>query len=793
MDKKSLITLEFHKILDHLARYTAFSASAALARTLKPTNRLELIMERQRRTSEARRLLSKYDQVSIGSAHDVRPAAERAGRGGILTAEELMDVRATLVSARDLQRFLEKLQVELPSLDAIAERLAPPPGVIEAIGQVFSEDGGMRDDASPQLATLRAALKAAHERVIVRLERVINTPATARMLQEPIITMRGGRYVVPIRAESKSRMKCVVQDQSASGATLFVEPLAVVELNNDWQESILAEREEVQRILAELSALVGAHRATIHTLVRALAEMDLSFACAKYAQALRASEPILKAIHPSEEFPDPILKFNQARHPLLDPQNVVPVDIALEKGTLALVITGPNTGGKTVTLKTTGLLALMAQSGLHIPAQSGSEMVVFRDIFADIGDEQSIEQSLSTFSAHVTNIVRILKKIRPDTLVLLDELGAGTDPQEGSALARALLMYLLRQRTPCLVATHYPELKAFAHMTTGATNASVEFDLKTLQPTYRLIAGLPGRSNALEIASRLGIEDEIIREAREMIHPDDLRADDLLDEIHRQLESARQEKIRAETLHMETAQVREELEEKLEAIGEERLAVLQAAREEALLELEELRAQIEALRQRSEEPPKTLKDKKLLRKQAEDIEQNLRKPIEHYESGRTDRPLRVGDKVYLRNLDTEGFVEEIGEEVLEVRIGKMRVKTDLRQIERPYGQEQRDAPAATPIEREDRVQREIFRASPGNELHLRGLRAEEALLKLERYLDEAYTAGLPFARIVHGKGTGTLREVVRETLSASPLVSQWEEAQAVEGGAGVTIAHFVGN
>jgi DNA mismatch repair protein MutS2 len=790
MDAKSQYTLEFQKILDRLAAFTAFSASTALARALKPTSRFALAVERQARTTEARRLLSKHDHVNVGGARDVRQAAQRASRGGVLPAEDLLDIRATLVSARDMMRFFEKLEQDLAYLKSIAARMAPPTGVIEAIGRVFNDDGEIRDNASPQLAALRASVKNSHKKVLNKLQQMISTQSTARMLQEPIITMRGGRYVIPIRSEFKGRMKCVVQDQSTSGATLFVEPLSVVELNNSWQESVLAEKEEVRRVLAELSTLIGKHRAPIQTVVRALAEMDLAFACAKYAESIQASEPVLKEYEQSHEPPDTVLKFTHARHPLLDPDTVVPVDIALSGGTLALVITGPNTGGKTVTLKTAGLLALMAQAGLHIPAQSGSELILFRDVYADIGDEQSIEQSLSTFSGHVTNIVRILKKVRPDTLVLLDELGAGTDPQEGSALARAILTYLLRRGTPCLVATHYPELKAFAQATDGATNASVEFDLNTLKPTYRLITGLPGRSNALEIAMRLGITDEIIEDARGMIHPDELQTDDLLDEIHRQLEEARRERARSEDIRRQVDESRAALQERLDTIGEERVAVLEAAREEAQRELEDLRAQIEDLRKKSKSPPKTLAEKKALRKQADGIEKDLRESVPKEKPTRSSRPLRVGDRVYVRGLDTDGYVEEIGEEDVEVRIGKMRMRAPLHKIERPNGGEEKPAAEEEYVERARTAGGELFHPSPGSELHLLGMRAEDAQLRLERYLDETFSAGLPFARIVHGKGTGTLRVVVREVLTASPLVLRWEEARQAEGGEGVTIAHF---
>ena len=613
MDAKSINTLEFQKILDHLSGYTAFSASAALVKALRPTNDYELAHERQVRTSEARRLLSEHANLTVGGARDVRPQAELAARGGVLSPEEILDIKATLTAGRDLQRFFVKLDLPIPSLQKIAVDLEPPQGIIEAIGKVLSDRGEILDNASDRLAELRREVKTANDRVISKLEHFISDQSTSRMLQESIITQRNNRYVVPIKAEFKGRLRCVVQDQSASGATLFIEPLAVVDLNNRWSEAVMGEQKEVQRILAEISSQIGEATPTIQTNVRALATLDFCLACARYADDLKASEPILKEIR-SGAVEDPIFKFTHACHPLIDPEKVVPIDIALEKGTRALIITGPNTGGKTVSLKTAGLLALMAQSGLHIPAQSRSETSVFRDVFADIGDEQSIEQSLSTFSSHVTNIVRILKHANRSTLVILDELGAGTDPQEGSALARAILTYLLERQTPCLVATHYPELKVFAHSTDGAMNASVEFDLKSLKPTYRLITGLPGRSNALEIASRLGLNKEIIESARQMVNPEDLQAEDLLDEIHRQLDAARKERAEAQNLRQEIETERQELADKLAAIDEERIHVLEEARKQARQDLEELQMRIEQMRRQTQEPLESTQQKKELAK-----------------------------------------------------------------------------------------------------------------------------------------------------------------------------------
>ena len=797
MDAKSIYTLEFNKILERLSTYTAFSASAALVRALRPTNDYALAQERQARTSEARRLLSEFPEMSIGGARDVRAQVDLALHDGVLSTHELLDIKATLISSRDLHRFFSKLEFNCPYLQNIATDMAPPPGLIEAISQTITENAEVADGASPRLDALRKEVKGANERIFSKLEKMVTDSHTSKMLQEAIITKRNGRYVVPLRSEYKGRIRCVVQDQSASGATLFVEPLAIVELNNQLNEALLYQKEEERRILAELSKQVGMAAAVIQSNVRALAALDLALACARYAEDLPAAEPLLLENSSAQNGTgQTILRFTHARHPLINPETVVPIDVAFENGVRALVITGPNTGGKTVSLKTVGLLVLMAQSGLHIPAQSGSQTCVFRNVFADIGDEQSIEQSLSTFSGHITNIVRILKKSNARTLVIFDELGAGTDPQEGSALARAILTYLLRKNIPAMIATHYPELKAYAHNTDGVMNASVEFDSQSLKPTYRLLMGLPGRSNALAIAKRLGIKDEIIQDAREMIDPDNLRTEDLLDEIHRQLDGTRREHSQVESIRSELEVEQQTLAERLENIENERLAILDEARQQSQRELEELRQEMDALR-RQGKPAKDLpaKDKpptkKKIHEQIKKLEDKVAEPPEKKDfHSQQPRPLRVGDRIYLRNLKTEGTVLNINVDTVEVQIGKMRVKADLRNIERSKKksvvgkkvvEQVEETPAATTI---------AYHPSLGIELHLRGLRADDALDKLDNYLEEAYAAGMPYARIVHGKGTGILRQLVRQMLSASSLVARWENAMANEGGDGVTIVHF---
>ncbi|MHB8193543.1 MAG: endonuclease MutS2 [Bellilinea sp.] len=798
MDEKSLVTLEYFKVLERLAAFADFSASAELARHLRPTSRLDEALDRLAVTSEAARLLSVKSETSVGSALDVRPLIERARRSAVLTPQELLDVKSTLISARDLHRTFEHKQTEYPQLALIAEKLPPPPGLIETISRTISDRAEILDSASPKLASIRAEIKIAHERLMTKLTRLINDPRNAPHLQENIITQRNGRYVVPVRAESRGRIRSIVHDQSSSGATLFVEPLVVVELNNQWHEAQLAERDEERRILTDLTDQVGVFASVISDLVEALARMDLALMCAKYAVEIQATEPVLVPFRKvgAEKHPGSTITLYHARHPLLDPAAVVPLDILFDEQTYSLVITGPNTGGKTVTLKTLGLFVLMAQSGLHIPAQSGSSLSIFENVYADIGDEQSIEQSLSTFSGHITNIVRILNRADSHALVLFDELGAGTDPQEGSALARALLAHLVEERITSLVATHYPELKVFAHATPGVVNASMEFDLRTLKPTYNLVIGIPGRSNALAIAERLGLSNDIIQSARGMLDPTDLQAEDLLDEIHNQRTIARKSRGAADRSRFEADQIRKELAQRLEKIEDERQAILEKARALQEKEIEELRLEAESLRKvltRARQPLDALKG---VQERVEELRSEVEQPVaRRVVQSTAPRKLKLGDKVRLRTLNMDGVVSALGEEEIEVLLGNLRVRARVSDVVRA-GQPEPElegvqagvkkaaapAPARTPTPAP-------FSPSPGVELDLRGQRAEDALEALERYLESAYLAGMPYVRVIHGKGTGRLRQVIREELSRSEFVTRFESGGDSEGGDGVTVAH----
>lgn len=807
MDSKSLHTLELPKILQRLSTHTAFSAGAALAVALEPTTNLVEARRRLQETTEARKLLASKSDVSIGGARDVRPHAQAATRGVILDPGDILDLKNTLIAGRTLKRQLTRVGDAYPRLAVMATRLEEAPGLVEAISQILSDRGDVLDSASAKLAEIRRDLKIAHDRLLDKLNRLLTDSRYALYIQEAIITQRDGRYVIPLKADFKGKIPGVIHDQSASGATLFIEPLSTVDLNNTWRGLQLAEQQEIRRILAELCARIGDHAHAITATVNALADLDLTFAKARYADDLRANEPLLHDFRPrppaqettTRTHPGSTLRLRAARHPLLYPEKVVPVDVELDDETYAVVITGPNTGGKTVSLKTVGLLVVMAQCGLHIPAQSGSELSVFERVFADIGDEQSIEQSLSTFSAHITHVIRILKQVNDRTLVILDELGSGTDPGEGSALARAILSYLLDAGATTLVATHYPELKGFAHSTPGIKNASVEFNLETLAPTYRLTIGLPGRSNAFAIATRLGLEASIIAEARSMVGQSDLAVEQLLDEIHRQRDVVRDERARAEAARETAERLERELEDRLDSIERERRKILQQTRQRADKELNDLRAETAELRrklarlattatlnpeaqtdlQEAEEALSALADKPIL--------PSAPAPLPPAPRASPKRAVRLGDTVKVKTLGSMGVVTALSSADVEVQVGRLRVRAKLDDVELRGSPQPAPEPEPAPASEKNAT----LPPSPGLELDIRGQRVEDALPELERYLDAAYRAGLPWARIIHGKGTGKLRQSVREALRANALVRRFATGEDSEGGDGVTVVHFV--
>ena len=797
MDPHALRTLEFDKILAKLARCTSFSAGRELALGLTPSTDYGEVVRRQRETAEARRLIAMKPRTGLGGAHDVRPLAEKAQRGGLLDPDNLLQIASTLECARELKTSIVRLGEELPLLAEVADGIEPLVRLVEDINRCINQRGEVTDQASPALGALRRQIRALHDRLYQRVQEILGAAFSKGIAQEAIITLRDGRYVIPIKADMRGQLKGIVHDVSGSGATVWLEPLTVVEMGNKWREAQIEEEREVERVLRELSGEAGAASEAIGWDVEALARIDLALAKARFGDEIGAPElPYAGAEQPWIVEAPAQLHLLLARHPLLRAP-VIPTTVTVGGNYRVLLITGPNTGGKTVALKTAGLLSLMAQAGLPVPADTGSRVPVFASIFADIGDEQSIEQSLSTFSSHMTNIIRIVGAAGAKSLVLLDELAAGTDPTEGAALARALLAKLLDCGALTVATTHHGELKAFAHGTEAVMNASVEFNLETLSPTYHLTIGLPGRSNALEIAQRLGMPREIIDEARASIAPEQLQVEELLSDIRREREQAASARRSEEIARREAEEIRGRLEEKLDSVEDERARLLDKARTdiergvehtkrlladaEQQIEQQQLASAADKLRQAADEAAKVVA-------KASAPRPARRQPAPSHAAklpaGPPPASIRAGDMVWLRGMDqwAEALSEPEGSDV-EVRFGPLRSRVKLAQVERV----QRPAPSKA----QGVVTAHIAppRAVPP-EIEVRGQTVDEAIPTVEQYIDEAFRAGLPWARIIHGKGTGTLRRQVRDLLSKHPLVKSYEEAKREEGGEGVTIAYL---
>jgi DNA mismatch repair protein MutS2 len=799
MEKQYWEKLELPAILSRLAAYASFSAGKALARALTPSADLEEVCRRQRETDQARRLLDVKSDLTLGGAHDLIPFVENALRGARLLPPDLMDVRDTLRRAHILRRSLLKSEEQFPLIAAYAYQLQSCPDLIDEIERCISERGEVLDRASPELSRIRAELGVAHDRLMDKLNRILADPQYASHLQEAYITQRDGRFVIPVKSDAKGRLPGLVHDQSASGATSFVEPLATVELNNRYRELQLAEEREVERILLVLSGLVADSAEAIQCTVEALAQLDLIFARAKYAESTRSTMPEMVPFAPqqqgkrsrvTEAHPGSEIDLRQARHPLIDSRLVVPIDVHLGDDYFIVVITGPNTGGKTVSLKTVGLLALMAQCGLHLPVAEGSRLTVFEHICADIGDEQSIEQSLSTFSSHMSHIIHILETVNDRSLVLLDELGAGTDPIEGAALAQSLLTHLRQRRITTLATTHYAELKMYAHETSFVTNAHVEFDVETLSPTYRLHIGLPGHSNAFAIAERLGLPGPIVRRAQGLVSSSHLDTERFLAQIKETRSQTERAHAEVEETRAESQQLVSDLRSRLAGIDREREEILRQAREQAAQELDHVRRELRAVQRRLAimstsradlgEIEKTLDD---LAPSTAPVEPAAISPVPDVAA---PAEIEVGDTVWVADLNATGEVLGLDGEAAEVQVGAFRVRTRLSSLELRHKAPKR--PAAEADEAGIAVP-----ATPAVslELHLRGMRVEEALPLVEKYLDDVYRAQAPFARIVHGKGTGALRKAVREFLRGYPLVESFRSGVEGEGDTGVTVVKLV--
>ncbi|MBI2832502.1 MAG: endonuclease MutS2 [Chloroflexi bacterium] len=782
MDEKSLEMLEFPRVKEILAGYTSFSLSREMAMKLQPLTDYERISLLLKQSGEARRLLSLEPYFSIGGITDVREAVRLAARDKVLEPQRLVEIQSALVAIRELRRNLGKLSKELPLLWSIAEGIVEQRQIEKNIGDCIAPSGELLDTASPRLIELRQRMRDVREHLVKKLEAIVRSSKGEKIVQEPIVTEREGRYVIPLKIESRKELKGIVHDMSNTGATVFVEPWATVELGNELRELVLEEKREVERILKDLSAEVGAHEAEICAGIELAAELDVALAKGKYARVVRATEPSLDAFDGKG-----VLKLAEARHPLLGVK-AVPLSVELGKDFSGLVITGPNTGGKTVALKTAGLLSLMTQAGIPIPALPESSIPVFDGIFADIGDEQNIEQTLSTFSWHISNIVRIIKNTTRKSLVLLDELGTSTDPAEGSALARSILLHFLSQGTMTVATTHYGDLKAFAHTTPGLQNASLDFDPVTLTPTYRLRVGIPGGSNALATALRLGIAPGIVSKAREMLSGGSL-------ELEQMLADVMTEKLKAESLSKdlekrlgEVELRKAELDNEARRLMERERQVIQDMRDKVLREAADLQREIrEALSGLRKEKSKERIEQ--AKKSLAAVQEKLKgeswrpKPQIGRAGAADDGRIAVGDTVLLKDADVRATVLSVSEESgqVEVQAGQTRLTLSLDNVVKIQSSPKVALPA--PVRAVSRPSR---RAVP-MELDLRGKHADEVEPLLDSYLNDASLANMSEVRIVHGFGTGTVRAIVRDLLASHPLVKAFRSGGRNEGGDGATV------
>jgi DNA mismatch repair protein MutS2 len=783
MDARSIALLEFPAVRERLAAATAFPPSRRLAEALEPSADPVIVTRGLDETDQARSLLEERPGIGVGGAHDIAPAIERAVRGGRLEPQQFLEIAETLDAVSRLATLLA--DDRRPLLRELGRDLHGLPALRSTLARSFDPVGELLDTASPRLGGLRAAVRVAYDRLRRRLDALVGSELGGA-LQEPIVTLRNGRYVVPVKAEARSRVKGIVHDASGSGQTLFVEPLVVVELGNAWREAQVAEAEEIARILDELSAFVGANAPALRDSLHALARFDLWAAKANLSSEMSGVR--------ADTADRPEVALLSARHPGLTGR-VVPVDIRLGDGFTALVVTGPNTGGKTVTLRTLGLLSLMHQAGLHIPAAPGSRLPVWRDVFADIGDEQSIAQSLSTFSGHLRSIVRIVEQAGPGTLVLLDELGAGTDPTEGSALAQALLDRFIGAGALVAATTHYAELKAYAHTTPGARNAAVEFDLDTLSPTYHLTIGLPGGSQAFAIAERLGLDQSIVEDARSRLSESQRTFEATLAAI-RSAEGETSDALeRARVAEQRAAEQLRRAEEERRRATRERDEAVRSARAEAQQIVEDLRAEVSATRRALERETLTATALDAAVERAETDLQRLPdvEPVPEPEPAEP-RTWRLGERARSRSGGWEGRIAalERGGRRATLEAGGMRITVDARDLlptndgEPPSPKSPGAAPSTS-----NAAELRLDRArSVASSLDLRGARVDEALEALGRYLDDASVAGLSKVLVIHGLGTGALRDAVRAEASAHPLVRSARPGDRHEGGDGATIVEL---
>lgn len=792
MNEKALRTLEYNKIIDKLTSLASTTYGKELCSKLLPQTDLKTIQKLQRETTDALSRMLRKGSVSFNGIHDIRPSLMRLKVGSALSATELLHISSDLDAALRLKAYggytgkegEEQTEDSLTEYFANLEPLTPLNNEIKRC--IISEEE-IADDATPALKSVRRAIKNANNRIHSELSSILSSSRT--MLQDNIITMRNGRYCLPVRAEYKALFQGMVHDQSSTGSTLFIEPMAIVRLNNELKELAIKEQEEIEKLLAELSNQAAEHTESLEYDFHTLTELDFIFARAALSKQMKASEPVFNKMG--------IINIKKGRHPLIDPKKVVPIDIRLGRDFTMLIITGPNTGGKTVSLKTVGLLTLMGQAGLHIPAFDGSELAVFEEVYADIGDEQSIEQSLSTFSSHMTNIVNILKEADTRSLVLFDELGAGTDPTEGAALAMSILSFLHKRQIRTMATTHYSELKIYALSTEGVSNASCEFDVETLRPTYRLLIGIPGKSNAFAISQKLGLPDYIINDAKERIGHQEKSFEDLISDLEANRITIEKEQAEISKYKAEIEQLKKNLTRKNETLEANRDRLLKEAKEQAAKILQEAKEFADQSIKRYNkwlQEGGSIKDmeneRNALRERLSESESALfkNKP-KKAKKARSIEELKIGDPVHVISLGLNGTVSTLpnAKGDLYIQMGALRSLINLKDIEL--------------LEKEPEPQVELQKTQVGKikmaksasihpDINLIGKTVEEAIFELDKYLDDAYLAHLPQVTVIHGRGTGALKNAVHAHLKKLKYVKTYRVGGFGEGDHGVTIVEF---
>ncbi|MFB8373087.1 endonuclease MutS2 [Paenibacillus taichungensis] len=788
MDTKILQTLEYRKILNTLQSFAQTTMGKKKAEQLEPISELEEVKRLLQQTDEAFTFDRLKGSPSFGGIVDITASIKRAEIGGTLNPHELLGISNTTLTARRLKRQIAALHDDekVESIFYISDQLSEQKTLEDAIRICIDDNAEVSDSASVTLAQIRRELRGGEARIREKLDSMIRSSTVSKMLQEQLITIRGDRFVIPVKSEYRSYFGGIVHDQSGSGATLFIEPESIVAMNNKLRETRIREEREIEVILQKLTALVSEQAEWLLYDVDLLGSLDFIFAKARLARELKATLPRMN----DRGF----IKLKKGRHPLISIENVVPTDIELGNDYTSIIVTGPNTGGKTVTLKTIGLLSLMAMSGLFVPAEDGSQLCVFDAIYADIGDEQSIEQNLSTFSSHMTNIIRILKNMTTKSLVLLDELGAGTDPAEGSALAISILEHMHQTGCRMVATTHYSELKAYAYERKGVINASMEFDVNTLSPTYRLLVGVPGRSNAFAIAERLGLPGYILDYARGEVKEEDQRVEHMIASLEENRLTAEQERESAERLRQDMEKLRSRHQAELEKLEQQRDRRIEKAEEDARNIVDKARAEAEKiiadLRQLAMEEGASVKEHKLIaaRKQLDEAEPEKRKKtVKRTSTATKSRAIGPGDEVLVYSLNQKGHVVEMsGTKDAMVQLGIMKMKVSLNDLELQQSAPAEAKPKQKPVTGVKRTRDDNVKS----ELDLRGTNLEEALMETDRFIDEAFLANLGQVYIIHGKGTGILRSGIQDYLRKHRHIKSYRLGNYGEGGNGVTVAEL---